>query len=310
MRVLLILLAALTVASCNDATAPAAASTSPPPPAPVELATVGGTSLQVIRTHLGEAVARSDASLSVAEAGRVSRVHVGEGDQVTTGQLLVELDDRLARAELSEALSSKRTLSLEQQQAEREASRYRQLQQEAIISSLEADKEADEAERLAAQKDGAQAAVKVRSERVQRHRLVAPFDGVVARRLVDPGDWLNPGEMALQLVTAERVEVLVRVPKELLARLPTLSKIELEAGRDSVEGDLSGVVKALDPATRTGLLRVYPKQESEWLVAGQSVEVKFTIERRGGLVVPRDALVYGIGNVRVVRASEGKAENG
>ncbi len=307
-RLSLCLLLSLQLIACEGPAPATSAPAKAEAPAVVQLTTLGPTTLRVQRTALGEAVARSDASLSVAEAGRVRRVHVGEGDQVKQGQLLVELDDRLARAELSEALVSKRTLSLEEHQASREAQRYRQLEQEAVISSLEADREVDEAERLAAQKEGAQAAIDVQSERVQRHRVVAPFDGVVARRLVDPGDWLNPGEKALQLVTAERVEVLVRVPKDLLSRLPTLSKLELHSDGNSVEGALSGVVKALDPATRTGLLRVYPKKQPEWLVAGSSVEVSFDVQQDGGFVVPRDALVYGVGNVRVVRESAGKAE--
>src|SRR5690606_39161367 len=154
------------------------------------------------RSYLGEVVASSDAALSTAESGRVRRVHVVEGAAVKRGQLLLELDDGLVRAELVEARASKEEVAVQLKQATREAERYRNLQREAVVSAVEADREVDEANRLVAVGQEAEATIKTRSERVQRHRITAPFDGTVARRLVDPGDHLAAGEPALQLVTA------------------------------------------------------------------------------------------------------------
>lgn len=279
----------------------------PPPAAPVVLSTVEQTSLVVERTYLGEAVARSDAALSAAESARVRKVHVVEGDRVEAGELLVELDDRLARAEFSEAVASKEQAEVERQHAEREAERFEALKQEDVVSTLEANREADEAERLRARVDGVQATLNVRGERLSRHRIIAPFGGVVARRLVDPGDWLSAGEPAVQLLSAGHQEVLVRVPESLLDELATLQKLELGSGERRVPGKLSGIVDALDPSTRTALLRVEPGEIPEWLRSGASVDVSFYVQQSGGWVVPRDALVFGVGGVRVVKVVEGKA---
>jgi RND family efflux transporter MFP subunit len=279
-----------------------------PPPAPVAVATVQSQRLSVQHSFVGEVVANSDASLSTAESGRVRKVHVVEGDVVKQGQLLLELDDRLARAELFEARANKQEASVAQQQASREAERYQKLERESVVSALEASREVDEAARLAAVNEEAEATIKVRGERVHRHRIVAPFDGTVARRLVDPGDHLSAGQPALQLVTAEHLELLVRVPESTLDALPTLSKLEVTSNGRRVEAELRGVVDALDPATRTALLRAVPKGRPPWLRAGSSVRVHFTVEESGGWVVPRDALVHGIAGVRAMRISDGKVE--
>jgi RND family efflux transporter MFP subunit len=151
------------------------------------------------------------------------------------------------------------------------------------------------------------AAVKVRGERLYRHRILAPFDGIVASRLADPGDWLSAGQAAIQLVSAGRVDVLVRVPEDLLDQLHGLDTVALVSDGRRAEGTLLGVVDALDPETRTALLRIEPKQPPAWLRSGKSLDVVFTVERDGGWVVPRDALVYGVGGIRIIAVVDGKA---
>lgn len=295
-------------AACEGSTN--AAPGSPPgaqPPAPVVTAIVEDTKLRVERSYLGEVTPSSDARLSAAESARVRKVLVREGDTVKAGDLLVELDDRLAQAELREVVASRDQAEVESEHAKREAERYNLLESEAIVSGLEATRERDEAERLQAREKGVKAAVKVRGERLYRHRIVAPFDGMVASRLADPGDWLTAGQAAIQLVSAGRMEVLVRVPEDLLDQLHGLDTVALVSDGRRTEGTLLGVVDALDPETRTALLRIEPKEPPTWLRSGKSLDVVFTVERDGGWVVPRDALVYGVGSARVIRVVGGKA---
>jgi RND family efflux transporter MFP subunit len=298
----------LLVAACNEPAASAEEHAGPPPPAVVVTQAVRDDTLLVERTFLGEVKADSDAALSSAEPARVLKVLVQEGDRVTRGDLLVELDDRLAQAELSEARASKHQAQVEKEHAERQAERYKALEAEQVVSTLEATREADEAERLDALEQGAVAAMKVHGERLFRHRITAPFDGVVARRLVDPGDWLSAGQPALQLLSSGSVQVHVHVPEDVLDELPTLQQVEIVADEQRVAAELRGVVQALDPTTRTALLRLEPKQRPAWLRAGKSVDVAFFVQQTGGWVVPRDALVQGVAGVRVVKVVDGKAQ--
>jgi RND family efflux transporter MFP subunit len=304
--VLLLALASV-AASCQADPPSQKAGAAERPPAPVTTTKVTETVLRVERSYLGEVWAAADASLSVAEAGRVRKVHVSDGDRVKRGQLLLELDDRLARAELGQALAEREQVGVQRQQAVREAVRFRQLQAEQVSSELESERQDSQAEVLKARSVGVAATVQAQSERVQRHRILAPFAGVVARRHVDAGDWLTPGQAALELVTDERVEVLVRVPHELLNRLSTVKSVTLASGDKQVSAKLSGSVNALERSTRTALIRLDPNEPREWLRAGSTVSVRFRLLRQGGLVVPRDALVQGVASMRVIRVVGGKA---
>ena len=55
-------------------------------------------------------------------------------------------------------------------------------------------------------------------------------------------------------------------------------------------------------------LRLAPKAEEPWLLAGAAVDVKLsaTVEQKGALVIPRDALVYGAVGQNVVKVVDGK----
>jgi multidrug efflux pump subunit AcrA (membrane-fusion protein) len=68
-------------------------------------------------------------------------------------------------------------------------------------------------------------------------------------------------------------------------------------------------VPALDTESRTVRLRLTPDDSPLWLLPGAAVDVVITVERseEGALVVPRDALVYGIAKTQVVKSVDGMA---
>lgn len=286
--------------------APPAKGKAAPPPTPVVTTQVKETKLVVEQRYLGEVWATSDAALTVAESGRVREVEVREGDRVRRGDLLLTVDDRLARAQAKEAKAASRSVKIQAKNAQRQAKRYEKLAEERVFTSIDAENQASTALSLAAQGLAAGAQVQVSSERVRRHRIVAPFEGVVAQRHVDPGDWLDAGEPALRIVTDRRVEVHVRVPAKLLSNLEAVRGVRIHQGTKHVAARISGAVQALDRDTRTALLRLTPETQEKWLIAGSSLDVAFSLERTGGLVVPRDALVYGVSKIRVFQLTPEK----
>jgi RND family efflux transporter MFP subunit len=140
--------------------------------------------------------------------------------------------------------------------------------------------------------------------------VTAPFDGVVATRRVDPGDWVDPGVEVIELIDDRDVEVLASVPPDVARYLSVGDKATFERRSETTQATIRGIVPALDAESRTVRLRLVPDEPTTWLLPGAAVDVRLTIERgeEGGLVVPRDALVYGIANIQVVKSVDGKAE--
>lgn len=276
-------------------------------PADVEVSEAREGSLHARYVLLGETRALARASLAAGASGEVREVRVREGDRVERGDVLVGVDPAIARSTLQTAQAARARTLEELAQAEREAERLASAGDQAV-AAVEVERARSLREALVAQRASTEAAIAGARESLARHRVVAPFDGVVSARLVDPGDWVTPGTATIELVGDRAVEVLVRVEPEVGLAIEVGHPATLFRADERIAARVVGVVRAIDPATRTVQLRLEPSDVPPWLVPGSVVDVAVELDRGGeGVVVPRDALVVGVVENRVVKIAEGVA---
>lgn len=302
-------LAALLLAACGvpDSEAAAAGPGGAPPPAKVEIATVRTGTLTDRWVFLGEVQAMARAQLAAGADGEVKLVTPRVGDRVEAGEELVKLDLSLARARLSAAKATRSEVIQELAQAERDRQRAEQLGR-SILPEAEIERDVTRAQTLSTRTAALKAAEREAKAQLGRHRVLAPFSGVIAARYVDPGDWVGPGDPVLDLVDDTQLEILVAGSEPLVAKVRPGDVAVVRHGTERVDAEVKGVVRALDPATRTAKLRLVPVRAESWMLPGASVDVEFSVVRdEAGVIVPRDALVYGAIGVRVIRVDAGKA---
>ncbi|MCX4242662.1 efflux RND transporter periplasmic adaptor subunit [Paraliomyxa miuraensis] len=299
----LLSLAALAAApACTEAesrgASPAPASAAPP--ARVVVATARGGGLDDRWVFLGEVEAMRRAELAAGADGEVLEVAVRVGDRVKEGDGLLRVDGSLAKARLAAAKASRTETTQELEQARRDRERAESLGA-SIVPEAEIERDVTRATTLETRRARLSAAEREAKVQLGRHRVFAPFDGVIAARWVDPGDWVSPGSRVLDLVDDETVEIIVDGSAELVQRIEPGAEATVQRGDQQVPAEIVGVVRALDPITRTAKIRLIPRERVPWLLPGASVDVGFSIHRdEPGVVVPRDALVYGAVGVRVI----------
>jgi RND family efflux transporter MFP subunit len=298
----------LMVLGC-EGEAPAKTGPNGPPPARVWVAEVQSGSIEAQWSFLGDVSALQHARLAAGASGEVRRVLVRVGDQVKQGDLLVEVDPSLAAARVRAASASKQAGSAELERAQRDAERLSVAGPD-IAAAAEIEQATSERKRAVAERGRLKAAEAEARAQLGRHRVTAPFDGVVAARHVDPGDWVEPGVEVIELIDDGDVEVLASVPPDVAQFLSVGDKATFGLRSKTTTARVRGIVPALDAESRTVRLRLVPDAPTSWLLPGAAVDVLLTIERseQGALVVPRDALVYGIANIQVVKSVDGKAE--
>jgi len=289
--------------------APAKSGSDGPPPARVWVGEVRAGSIEAQWSFLGDVSALQHARLAAGAPGEVRRVLVRVGDQVKQGDLLVEVDPSLAAARVRAASASKQAGSAQLERAQRDAERLSVAGPD-IAARAEIEQANSERKRAGAERGRLKAAEAEARAELGRHRVKAPFDGVVANRYVDPGDWVDPGIEVIELIDDRGVEVLTSVPPEVARFLSVDDKAILGRRGETAPATIRGIVPALDSESRTIRLRLVPDEPTTWLLPGAAVDVLLTIERSedGALVVPRDALVYGIANIQVVKSVDGKAD--
>lgn len=273
-----------------------------PPPALVRVAEVETGDLTDAWSALAEVRALEDAALASGAAGPVARVTVREGDRVEGGDLLVEVDLSVVSAQLRAAEAAVAEAKAELDRREAALDRRTGVSEGVLAAEELAEARAAVAVQQARLASLEAAASEARAI-VGRHRIRAPFDGVVAGRHVDPGDWVGVGTPVIDLLSTEAVEVRVSVPLELSRRLEPGLTVDIGTGK----GGLVAVVPTLDPSTRTALVRIAPDPELQ-LTAGQTVDVALPIQWTDvGVKIPRDAVLLDPKQDRVLKVVQGAA---
>ena len=176
--------------------------------AQVELGEVQRT---VTNTRAGTLKACRRAGISPAIGGQIARLPVKEGDKVKKGQILLEMwnDDRAAQVALakSEILASEARIKeacVTAKVAKREAARLTKLRKKGLTSDESADHAVGEAEAKQAGCQAAKSSAEVSRNRLtvaqaalERTKLTAPFDGIVAEITGELGEFVTPSPIGV-----------------------------------------------------------------------------------------------------------------
>lgn len=279
------------------------------PPAVVSVATVEEGPLRVRHDLPGRVRAARHATLGAGAAGAVSRVLVNVGDEVERGQLLFEVDPRAARADVAAARATVATLEEQHAQALRDAERYAEAGAE-VVSAAEIQQLRSQAEQLDRRRGELMARVRQTRSRLAEQIVRAPFAGQVTSRTADPGDWLAAGAPVLTLVDTRSVDVHAVAAPGVVDALRAGATATIRYADEECPGTVAAVVRALDEDTGTAPVRIVPAEDPgrDWLLPGRFVRVSFELDRSGGWVVPRDAIVQGVRGTRVALVRDGQAQ--
>lgn len=278
------------------------------PPALVRVAPVSQGALKLERAYFAQTQPLERAQLAAGATGEVKSVQVRVGARVKRGDVLVEVDRDLANTQVAQVQASRQQLLAQREQLERDAARIEGLGAE-LAPQVEAERLRAQIKAIDAQLMQTQASLRGAQEQLRRHRVLAPFDGVIASRQINPGDWVNPGTAALEIVSDEGVEALVNASPDLLDRVAIGDKAKLKRGEHEIEAQVVGLVPELSPRTRTVTLRLLPQEQASWLMPGQVVDAIFTLEIKDeqAWLIPFDAVIEGGAGARTLVVREGKA---
>ena len=295
-------------------------------PLPVDVAEAKEGSIFMSSHYLGTIVPLSFADISPRITGNILSVAVREGDRVKNGQVLVTIDERaLKEREHAQALDVAGTESqlagtssvYEAQQAVYE--RDQMLYKEGAIS-LEA------LQRSKAQRDSAYAQVKSLEEKVKALRNIArsasvetsysrlhsPMDGVVTRRLQEPGDLAIPGKPVLKVEGISNFKVVVQVPEVDMPLMKKGGRVVFSNAGGRTESYISRIYPAVAAGT-LGTMEIDVANRPFKIVSGGTVGVDvITGKTDQGIVLPLNSLLETQKAAFIFKAEkteEGKAAN-
>jgi membrane fusion protein (multidrug efflux system) len=261
-------------------------------PAAVELGRAEALRIEDDAQAVGTLRAVQTVVLRPEVSGRIVQIGFQDGARVRRGQLLVQLDDQLQRAQLQQAEAQAAI-------ARTNLQRSRELQAQNFVSQSAVDQNA-------AALDVAIAQVALAKAQLSRLAILAPFDGVAGIKTVALGDYLKDGADIVSLEDRSRMWVDFRLPERFVGRTQPGQPVEITL--DALPGrPYVGKVEALDSLVdangRSLLVRARVDRPGGELKSGMFARARIVFAVRDrALVVPEEALVPQGGKQFIVKA--------
>ncbi|MEN8214621.1 MAG: efflux RND transporter periplasmic adaptor subunit [Pseudomonadota bacterium] len=260
----------------------AAMMSQPPPPATVASAEVMVESWKPYLEAVGSVVATQNAYITTEVAGQVQKILFESGQSVEKGDVILQLDDSVARAELAGLIAKGELAKL---QFDRNA----RLIKDRSVSQSEYD-------RLQAELDIAKATLDSKRAVIGKKSIRAPFSGRLGISDVNLGQYLSPGVRIVSLQSLDPVYVDYALPERHFDRVKTgqMVLVNVQAYPDRVfEGRITAIEPGIDAGTRTLRARATLDNPEQLLRHGMFTEVRTTLPLRENiLTLPRTALTY------------------
>lgn len=254
----------------------------PPPPPTVTTIKAGMQEWQPSLGAVGTLRAVRGADLAFDATGVVSKVNLTSGDEVSEGQLLVQLrdDDDVAALRQAEAAAALAKVTLDRAR--------RQLDVKAVSQA--------DYDNAAADLKARQAAVQQQQALVAKKQLRAPFSGRAGIVTLSPGAYVNAGMAVVTLQQLDPVYIDFHTPQRNLGEIRVGQRVALalDAFPDRVfEATLSAIDPKVDGDTRNVRIEATAANPDGALVPGMFVNVSVDVgEQTRQLTLPQSAITF------------------
>lgn len=231
------------------------------------------------------------ANLAPKVMARVLDVRVGVGSLVKQGDVVAVLDDRDVRARAQQAQAALRSIEAQATQADIELRRAQLLFQKQVGTQQDLDAADSRAKSIRAQvgqaRDGLAEAQVMLSETSMR----APFDGVVAARLADPGDMAVPGKPIAIIHDPSALRLEANVSEACARSLAVGKPVPVSLGGAELTASIEEIAPASDAQSRTLLVKAALAASPDLRRPGMFATVRLACGAHTALLVPARSIL-------------------
>jgi RND family efflux transporter MFP subunit len=259
----------------------------------------------------GNAAAINDVKLLARVTGYLDGIHYQDGQFVNKGDLLFTIQQAPYKQQLEQARAQLLTAQAALAYAKTEFARYTALVKQDAATQTEVDHWKFERASAAAQIMSAEAQVSIAEVNLGYTEVRAPFDGIVGKHLIDPGNVVggNAQQAALAEITQlDPIYVVANLSEQTVLKirqnlgqrrltLADLHKVPVDVGLSDEQGfphrgTIEYVAPQLDPSTGTLLVRGILPNPERVILPGFFVRMRLPMGKveQNALLVPQRAL--------------------
>jgi len=197
------------------------------------------------------------------EQGRIIKMPVYPGDQVKKGDVIVELDNTIIKAELDKAVAAHK-------QAKLDYKRILKLKPRKLASE-------DEVARAATAVELTRAELALQQAKLNHTVIRAPFSGLISERFKEPGDIVSLHSHILTIYDPESLIAKINVSEIILQSIKVSQHVNLRIdalGDVLVSGTVIRIHPVINTSTRQGIIEIKIDNTPDGTYPGQLVRVK------------------------------------
>ena len=193
------------------------------------------------------------------QGGIVKAVYVKSGSRVNKGQVILKLDDALARQAVIGAQQQAGVLKARLTQAQTIYERYQNLWKQNIGAEINVINAKAEVDALQSQLRAAEAQVSMAQEQANQSNVRAQISGVIDQVNIKVGEFFSPMSAAdprsgIKIVNNSNIKIITEVPENYASRIKKGDAVEIivpESGKPPYKSSISVVGASVNPTTRS-----------------------------------------------------------
>ena len=236
-------------------------------------------------------------NIAAEGSGKLIELLVKEGDQVSKGQVLAKLDDELISLQIENA-------KLNIAQLKNDNLRFANLRKEQAVSSMEAEK-------MELALKSAEVQLKQLQKQLRGTKVLAPFSGVVTKKMADLGSMVMPGTPILELTDISQLKLVISVPERDVLKFKKGQKVNVavDAQDATISGNIYSISVQADALHNFKVQVLMNNSNTNKILSGMYGNVALDNNAKiVALAVPRKALIGSTKNPQIYVVRNGKAQ--
>jgi RND family efflux transporter MFP subunit len=277
------------------------------PPAKVVVSEVTSGMVAPESEFIGTVYYQEVSDVASEVQGKVEKVNFEEGQRVRKGHVLASLSSDLLKKTLQATRASYEQILSDLDQAKRNLERSENLFQSQLVTEQDHDDRRFTVSGLEKRAISLKADVERLEVELDKKSVRSPFDGIVLKKHVDRGEWLDEGSTVATIALEDNVDIIAEVAEPIIRHMNKGLDVQVSVGGEIVTGKVIALIPRGDISTRTFPVKVRVKNNRS-LVEGMEARVTLPTGRKEKtLIVPRDAVITVFGSTVVYSVNDSAA---
>jgi len=276
---------------------------------PMDIATIRPAAL-VERLHVtGEVKPSRQAVLRARTGGRIVHSDIREGQAVRAGDTLLRLASEDLQAALKQTQADRQAAMADMLLAMQSLNRLEQLVGKGVASHEALDKARSDVAAGKARLDSLAARIEMEQTALQDAQILAPFDGIISKIMVNQGTQVAPDAELLTVVDVADMEARLLIPTQAVSRVAAgqIVELEIDGFEDQlIRGEVARISPVVDDGSRSVAVHIRLPGDGYRFKGGMFAHGAILVRQaEDGIVVPIASLRRDENEVYVLRILDG-----